>query len=387
MKYESLTNDNNNYYNINKKYLKLKIVLIIQNLCIFLFNLFLFLKTNKINKKIINDLYNKELELKNSDINIISFINKSYQEISNYLNNKYNYNNTIVEKKNNEKKKIHIYSTDLFNLHDHKRWIRRKLKEKFIIKFDPHKPDYLIYNIFGGNHIKSKFNNSIKIAIFTENKIPDLDKVDYAIGQSHINYLDRYFKFPTFLWQVKKLKKIRDRVLNNPIRQKFCAAVISNNYSTDGFRLNFIKELNKYKTIDMGGKYNNNIGGRIKDKIKFLSSYKFSIAMENSECDGYISEKIIDSFLAGTIPIYYGNYMVDEYINPKSYILIRGEKDMYQKIEYIKMIDNDDEKYKNFLRKGVLIDINIADKIEKELKLFLENIFTQDKIKAYRRNN
>ena len=137
----------------------------------------------------------------------------------------------------------------------------------------------------------------------------------------------------------------------------------------------------------MGGRYNNNIGGRIKDKIKFLSSYKFSIAMENSECDGYISEKIIDSFLAGTIPIYYGNYMVDEYINPKSYILIRDEKDMYQKIEYIKMIDNDDEKYKKFLKKGVIIDKNIADKIEEELKLFLENIFTQDKIKAYRKNN
>ena len=137
----------------------------------------------------------------------------------------------------------------------------------------------------------------------------------------------------------------------------------------------------------MGGRYNNNIGGRIKDKIKFLSSYKFSIAMENSECDGYISEKIIDSFLAGTIPIYYGNYMVDEYINPKSYILIRDEKDMYKKIEYIKMIDNDDEKYKKFLKKGVLIDKNIADKIEEELKLFLENIFTQDKIKAYRKNN
>ena len=44
--------------------------------------------------------------------------------------------------------------------------------------------------------------------------------------------------------------------------------------------------------------------------------------MENSEGDGYISEKIVDSFLAGTIPIYYGDYMVDEYINPKTYILI-----------------------------------------------------------------
>ena len=37
--------------------------------------------------------------------------------------------------------------------------------------------------------------------------------------------------------------------------------------------------------------------------MEFLSSYKFSIEMENSNGDGYISEKIIDSFISGTIPI------------------------------------------------------------------------------------
>ena len=73
--------------------------------------------------------------------------------------------------------------------------------------------------------------------------------------------------------------------------------------------------MNKYKRVDMGGKYNNNVG-KIKNKILFLKKYKFSIAMENSELDGYISEKIIDSFISGTIPIYYGDYMIDEYINP-----------------------------------------------------------------------
>ena len=61
--------------------------------------------------------------------------------------------------------------------------------------------------------------------------------------------------------------------------------------------------------------------------------YKFSIGMENSEADGYASEKILDSLWAGTIPIYYGDYMVDEYINPKTYILIKGEKDIHEKIE------------------------------------------------------
>ena len=85
----------------------------------------------------------------------------------------------------------------------------------------------------------------------------------------------------------------------------------------------------------MAGKYKNNVGN-ISNKIKFLTSYKFSIAMENTEADGYASEKIVQSFLAGTIPIYYGDYMIDEYINPKSFILIRGVKDMLQKIEYIK---------------------------------------------------
>ena len=125
----------------------------------------------------------------------------------------------------------------------------------------------------------------------------------------------------------------RNKTLNSN-KKKFCAAVISNNRSTDFFRLKFIEKLNKYKQIDMGGKYLNNVG-YISNKIEFLSSYKFSIAMENSEGDGYVSEKIIDSFLAGTIPIYYGDYMVEEFINPKAFILIRGEKDMIQKIEYL----------------------------------------------------
>ena len=228
-------------------------------------------------------------------------------------------------------------------------------------------PDYLIFNVFGNNHLNKRFKNAIKIAIFTENYIPNLKEVDYAIGHYHINYLDRYFKYSIFLWKnFNNFIQIRQKVLNSPIRNKFCAAVISNAHKSDGFRIRFIDELNKYKKIDMGGKYKNNIGRRIKNKIKFLLSYKFSISMENSNGDGYLTEKIVQSFISGTIPIYYGDYMVDEYIK--------------------KEIDNDDEKYKNILKENVIIDNNFINKIDKELKLFLINIFEQDKIKAYRSN-
>jgi hypothetical protein len=161
--------------------------------------------------------------------------------------------------------------------------------------------------------------------------------------------------------------------------------VISNG-GEELFRTKFINELNKYKKIDMGGKYLNNVEGPVKDKIKFLSSYKFSIAMENSEGDGYLSEKIIDSFISGTIPIYYGDYILDEYINPKALILIKNEKNIEQKIKFIIELDNNYEKYSNILKENILINENIENIIEQEEKKFLYNIFQQEKPKSKRIN-
>ena len=129
----------------------------------------------------------------------------------------------------------------------------------------------------------------------------------------------------------------------NRKRKLFWAGLISNYISGDFFRHIFINDLNKYKRVDIGGKFYNNDGKRVKNKIQFHSSYKFSIAIENSGSNGYFSEKIIQSFLSGTIPIYYGEYMIDEHFNPKSFILIKGEKDIQKKLiilsKLIKMIN------------------------------------------------
>lgn len=374
--------------------------ILFNNILLMLVNIYLLINTRaKNNNKIIyNNLGETLFKFKNSDNFILKIIKKNYINISNYLNNKYNYiiNNSLKIKKTSinyffpkrRKKKIALYSVDLFSRSFHKKWLNNLLKEKFIIKFDKNKPDYLIYNVFGNEHLNPKYNNSIKISIFTENRIPDFNEADYAIGQYHINYLDRYFKNSIFLWynlNNKSFNKSREKAIKSINRVKFCAAVISNNISTDRFRLKFINELDKYKKVDMGGKYNNNIGEIVKNKVEFLTSYKFSIAMENSEGDGYISEKIVDSFLAGTIPIYYGDYMIDEYINPKSFILINSEKNILEKIKYIKKIDNDDILYKSILKEKVLLVDNIKNKNEKELKDFLTNIFEQEKIKAKRK--
>ena len=199
--------------------------------------------------------------------------------------------------------------------------------------------------------------------------------------------MDRYFKYSIFLWHItEKFDKIRKEAIKNYNKKKFCAALISNCESE--FRLNFIEKLGRYKKVDMGGKCRNNINGIIINKTEFFSEYKFSIAMENSDGDGYLSEKIVDSFLAGTIPIYYGDYFLEEYINPKSYILIKGEKDIEKKIKLIKKIDKNEKLYKSFLKEKIIIDNDFVNKIDEiEIKSFLKNIFKQEKNKAHRRDN
>jgi len=56
-------------------------------------------------------------------------------------------------------------------------------------------------------------------------------------------------------------------------------------------------------------------------KLEFLGSYRFTIAYENCRNDkGYISEKIFDPLLAGSVPVYLGNERIDELIPPEAFV-------------------------------------------------------------------
>ena len=363
----------------NKKSRHTKNFIFLLNYSLLLINLYI-LYFNK-NKK-------RHLILKNVDYFIFSVINQVFTNISIFLNSKYYYKQKFLFKKIQTKKVIYLDLRDLYKGQKIKIWLNNTLGNKFSFIFDSNKPDYLIFNVFGSRHLDSKYNNSVKIAYFTENRIPDLNKVDYALGFYHINYLDRYCKLQCFYSKSKSIINIiRKKYILKNKKKKFCAAVISNKNAF--FRNNFLRELNKYKKVDMGGKYNNNIGQKVKNKIEFLSYYKFSIAMENSEGDGYTSEKIFQSFISGSIPIYFGNYMIDEYFNPKSFILIKSKKDIYNKIELIKKIDNDDKLYKSILNQNIFTNNKFTNKIYEEKydeKNFFLNIFEQDKSQAFRRN-
>lgn len=85
-------------------------------------------------------------------------------------------------------------------------------------------------------------------------------------------------------------------------KSKLISIIASTKNQTDGHQL-------RHKIIE---KYDNKIHtyGRgynpVEHKIECLKDYRFSIVIENIKKDYYFTEKLIDCFMTGTIPIYYG---------------------------------------------------------------------------------
>jgi hypothetical protein len=63
--------------------------------------------------------------------------------------------------------------------------------------------------------------------------------------------------------------------------------------------------------------------GAAASKVETLSSYAFAICFENMMLDGWVTEKIFDCFLAGTIPVYLGAPDVADWIPETAFIDMR----------------------------------------------------------------
>ena len=285
-----------------------------------------------------------------------------------------------------EKRKIYVKYMDFWPAFRLERFdVHRILLERYeVIQSD--KPDYVIFGEFGGQNydIENRIN-CVKLFLSIENRDPNFDNTDYAIGIHYIDMGDRYFRKPTETHQLSAIQTVYNvtQVKNIDVsKKKFCAWVVSNGGGRE--RNLFFDKLSQYKVVDSGGSFRNNVGGSVGDKIEFLSHYKFSICMENSKTQGYISEKLVDCFEAGTIPIYFGDDTILELLNNKSYIHVKNEDEFDEKIELIKKIDNNDTLYQEVIREKIVIDDTRYARELQKYKDFIYHVIEQDKEKAKR---
>jgi hypothetical protein len=84
------------------------------------------------------------------------------------------------------------------------------------------------------------------------------------------------------------------------------------------------------------------------DLVETYTKYKFVFAMENSDVHGYVTEKIMNAFHSGAIPIYWGTKYVKELFNEKAFIYVNDFSCLQECVDFVvDMSDEDREKMMN----------------------------------------
>ncbi|HXE41926.1 MAG TPA: glycosyltransferase family 10, partial [Candidatus Baltobacteraceae bacterium] len=259
-------------------------------------------------------------------------------------------------------------------------FLYRVLSERFDLELCD-QPDFLVHDLFGHAH---RLHSGVRILFTGEGAIPNYSIDDYSINPCASDD-SRHLHLPAYVFhgppeRIIKQSDDHERIL--AAKTKFCSFVVSNyNPGRNQNRLDFFDLLSRYKRVDSAGKIRNNIGGRLRHgaqaKAEFLNQYKFNICFENSSKPGYTTEKIYDAMVSRCLPIYWGDPMINQQFNPRSFLNRADFPSDEALVEKIIELDKDDAKYLEFMRQPYLPndEPTIYFNLDR-IRNFFEQIFT-----------
>jgi hypothetical protein len=228
---------------------------------------------------------------------------------------------------------------------------------------NPSEADVLITSCFGNR--KAQYKDKKMIILGFEKECAEMDyhmfeRALYITSFYFNNSLCRYYNLPLFyLYNGFSLneKLFKKRKLNK--KTNFCLSIISNTSAVK--RCEYVKKIMEYKKIDNYGMFDKNNSDKLIERttwydprlIDKIRPYKFMIAMENGSVLNYNTEKILNAWLGGAIPIYYGDPNIDKVYNEKAFINV-NKLGIEKAIEKIKELDENEELYKEMFEETIL---------------------------------
>ncbi|MFC4685994.1 glycosyltransferase family 10 domain-containing protein [Epilithonimonas pallida] len=183
-----------------------------------------------------------------------------------------------------------------------------------------------------GNPKISNFIRSPKI-FFTGENIENQEHPSFIFKKYHLknhdlslgfSYLDdkKYLRFPLWILYIipsnasfEDIKSLIDsyndpKHRHNNNRENFCANI--SRADNNGIRKTIIDLLVPIETVKCAGSFlknTNDLQEKFGDnKIEYLKTFRFNICPENSNTKGYVTEKLFEAIIAGSIPIYWGSH-------------------------------------------------------------------------------
>ncbi len=132
-------------------------------------------------------------------------------------------------------------------------------------------------------------------------------------------------------------------------KQYLVASLISNcKYSLSSNRNKFIKLLNESMPVHLFGECGKACIG---DCYKYISqNFKFFLALENSFCEGYLTEKVFNWLNYDIIPIVYGYADYNHYIPKSAYINALDFESPHLLAKYLLYLDRNSTAYNEYFK-------------------------------------
>lgn len=190
-----------------------------------------------------------------------------------------------------------------------------------------------IFSVFGRRNMVDKVRADVKIFYSAENLMAGKydDFVNYCLDNPDVglamgfDFLDdeRYLRFPLWMdymfdpWFSEEDIREKCRKLRYPCssgKSGFCCMVASN--PGDGLRKEMYDAISAVGPVSSAGRFLHNDDSlrlEFNDvKTDYLSKFAFNICPENTDADGYVTEKLFESIDCGCIPVYWGSCLNPE---------------------------------------------------------------------------
>ncbi|MCM1070054.1 MAG: glycosyltransferase family 10 [[Clostridium] fimetarium] len=262
-----------------------------------------------------------------------------------------------------------------------------------------------LYSIFGPFWLSAFDRADARLFVERENlhkplmrpwlhRFLDDKRIDLSLGFDSIDH-PQYMRFPFWvMWTVFSPTATYDDIkrqiakYNSPDNhsfddRRFCAYLCSHN---DKGRRKMFEQFSAIGRVDCDGKlFHNNDDLKLKyndDKLEYLRHYRFNLTPENTNHEGYVTEKLFEAIASGCVPIYHGgdNNPEPEILNHEAIIFIETGADNENAIDLVGRLNSDRQMYLEFANQPRFkpeapeLIWNYYAELESRLKTIIANI-------------
>jgi len=244
------------------------------------------------------------------------------------------------------------------------------LARKYRIVADQERPHIAFFSAFKDRHLNlmpEPPSAGVPTLFLTGESItPDMRRCDAAISFRRDIESPRHMRIPNWVHRLNFIG-ISPRALLSAHRpsvnrgERFCLFLHSHPARV---RDAFCRRLSERTLVDAPGRALNNmprIGHSIADKLALQKQYRFTIAFENESSPGYTTEKIVESFYAGSLPIYWGDPFVDLDFNRDAFLNLADFPSQDALIENLMVLDGDERAWWHYMRQPIYAGDRLPD--------------------------